>query len=337
MKSILLSLVLLFSSLILPVNAHVQVAKSIKEKAILVCIPGLTESPFTFKKFADDMAHYGVSTYGVNVQGYEICEPGKKQEKVDFNKTVSRVMETARMLREKHPGVPVFLLGESTGGAIALRAAALNTALFDGLICTVPTWQVRSTIKIGSLEVLDLTVCRKRQRGMAVNLVIKRATDKQDLRDALMAVESRRQRFSIVETAKFVRFMNAGPKTASQVKDLPVLFVDGLKDKVSKPTGCAFLFNKIASQKKTYILDAEAGHLICEEGQYSRPLLLGIRNWINKAITKDFATSPEAHLISSDSVKLADSIQIKKTFECAGVSPNAIVAKRYAGQISSAN
>lgn len=337
MKSIFLSLVLLLSSLILPVNAHVQVAKSIKEKAILICVPGLTENPSTFKKFADDMAHYGVSTYGVDVQGYEICEPGKKQEKVDFNKTVSRVMETARILRKKHPGVPVFLLGESTGGAIALKAAALSTDLFDGLICTVPTWQVRSTIKIGSLEVLDLTVCRKRQRGMAVNLVIKRATDKQDLRDALMAVESRRQRFSIVETAKFVRFMNAGPKTASQVRDLPVLFVDGLKDKVSKPTGCAFLFNKIASQKKTYILDAEAGHLICEEGQYSRPLLLGIRNWINKAITKDIATSPEAHLISSDSVKLADSIQIKKTFECAGVSPNAIVAKRYAGQISSAN
>lgn len=337
MKSIFLSLVLLVGIFVLPVNAYVQVAGATKEKAILVCVPGLTENPSTFKKFANDISRYGVSTYGVDVQGYEICEAGKKQEKVDFNRTVLRVMETAQMLRVKHPGVPVFLLGESTGGAIALRAAALHRESFDGLICTVPTWQVRSTLKIGSLEVLDLTVCRKRQRGMAVNLVIKRATDKQDVREALMAVESRRQRFSVMETAKFVRFMNAGPKNASLITDMPVLFVDGLKDRVSKPNGCAYLFNKVASKKKTFILDADAGHLICEEGQHSKSLLLGIKNWISKTVDNDVPATPAAHLISTHSVKDNESALIKKTFACAGVSPNAVVADKYAGKISRAN
>jgi len=338
MKSILLTLVLLLCSLILPANAHDELlAKSNKEKAVLICVPGLTENPCTFKKFAEDMSKYGVSTYAVYVQGYEICKAGKKQEKVDFDKTVSKVMETAQRLRKEHHNVPLFLLGESTGGAIAIKTAALYPKCFDGLICTVPTWQVRSTIKIGSLEVLDLTVCRARRRGMAVNLVIKRATDKKDVRDALMAIETRRQRFSLIETAKFVRFMNAGPKTASLVNDMPVLFVDGLKDRVSKPNGCAYLFNKIATQKKTYILDANAGHLICEEGQHSKSLLLSMKNWLYKAIDKDIPASPEAQLIASGTVKDNESVLIKKTFECAGVSPNAVVAKKYAGQISHAN
>lgn len=335
MKSIFLLLLMLVFSVVLPVCAQVQIAKPNEQKAILVCVPGLTENPGTFKKFADEMAKYKVSTYAVAVQGYEICEEGKKQEKVDFEKTVLTVIDTARELRRANPGVPLFLLGESTGGAIALKTAAISPEYFDGLICTVPTWQVRSTLKIGSLEVLDLTVCRARRRGMAVNLVIKRATDKQDVRESLMSVETRRQRFSIIETAKFIRFMNSGPKNASRVKDLPVLFVDGLKDKVSKPTGCAFLFNKLASQRKTYILDAEAGHLICEEGQFSKPLILGMKNWIAKAINKEVAITPEAHLISANSLKAQDSILVKKTFECAGVSPKAVVAKKYTGQISS--
>lgn len=337
-KSVFLALIVLFSSfcnMLLPAMGHVKIAQAKDQKAILLCVPGLTENAKTFQKIADDMAKCGITTHAVDVQGYEISGPGKKQEKIDFDKTVEHVKEAAESLRQKNPGVPIILLGESTGGAIALKMAALYPGCIDGLICAVPTWQIRSTLKIGSLEVLDLTIFRKRPRGAAVNLVIKRATDCPKLREKLMATESRRQRFSVMETAKFVRFINASPKAAAQVKDLPVLFVHGLKDRVSKPNGCAILFSKIASERKTFIVAADAGHLICEEGQYSKPLFVAIKDWVVKAADNEISAHPEGRLVSSNSLKMDDWTLIRSNFTCAKVSPSEKLAQQNSGEVIS--
>lgn len=316
-------------------SGHVKIAQAKDQKAILLCVPGLTENAITFQKLANDMAPFGITTCAVNVQGYENTESDKKQEKIDFDKTVEQVKETAESLRLENPGVPIILLGESTGGAIALKMAALYPNCIDGLVCTVPTWKIRSTIKIGSLEVLDMTIFRNRPRGSAVNLVIKRATECPKLRETMMATESRRQRFSVWETAKFVRFINASPKAATQVKDLPVLFVHGLKDRVSKPNGCAMLFSKVASERKTFIVAADAGHLICEEGQYSRPLFIAIKDWIVRASDKDIPEHPTGQLISKDSIKMDDWNLIRTNFACAGVSPSEKLAQQGGNRISS--
>lgn len=320
---------------LLPASAQVKIAQSKEQKAILLCVPGLTENPKTFKKLADDMAPCGVTTYAVSVQGYEVSESGTKQEKVDFCRSVETVKDAALSLRKQNPGVPVILLGESTGGAIALKAAALHPKIFDGLVCTVPTWKIRSTFKIGCLATLDLTVLRAKRRATATSLVIKRATNNPDLRKAMIETQSRRQRFSVIETAKFVRFINDSPKTAAQVNDLPVLFVHGLKDKVSSPNACATLFSKIPSKKKTYVVDAEAGHLICEEGQYSRSLFLAIKDWLIKTADHEVLKRPQAILTSSDSAKSVDWVVIRENFARAGVSPSENVAHVSKDRISS--
>lgn len=322
MKTGILLLSLFLWTYLLPANAQVKIAQSKAQKAILLCVPGLTENPKTFKKMADEMAPFGFSTYAVSVQGYEITEAGKKQEKVDFSKSVETVKEKAQALREQHPGLPVILLGESTGGAIALKAAALYPKTFDGLVCTVPTWKIRSTFKIGFLASLDITVLRTKRHALSTSLVIKRATENPDLRKAMIATEARRQRFSVYETAKFLRFINASPKTAGQIKELPVLFVHGLKDKVSVHNSCATLFSRVASENKTFVVDVEAGHLICEEGQYSRPLFLAIKNWLVKTAEHEATKRPQGILTSSDSAKSSDWNLIRKNFTCAGVSPN---------------
>jgi alpha-beta hydrolase superfamily lysophospholipase len=320
---------------LLPASAQVKIAQSKEQKAILLCVPGLTENPKTFKKMADEMAPYGISTYAVSVQGYEITEAGKKQEKVDFFRSVENIKEKAQSLRKRNPGVPVILLGESTGGAIALKAAAQHPKSFDGLICAVPTWKIRSTFKIGCLATLDLTVLRAKRHATATSFVIKRATDNPDLRKEMIETQSRRQRFSVFETAKFVRFINASPKTAGQIKELPVLFVHGLKDKVSGRNSCATLFSRIASENKTFVVDAEAGHLICEEGQYSRSLFLAIKDWLVRTFEHEATKRPQAILTSAYAAKSVDWALIRENFARAGVSPSENVAHGSKDKISS--
>ncbi len=333
-KTVFLSLFLLVWSSFLPALAQVRLAQAEEQKAVLLCVPGLTENPITLNKLACEMAPFGITTYAVDVPGYEICARGKKQEPVDFDKTVILVKETAHSLRLKNPGVPVFLLGESTGGAIAIKVAARYPQCLDGLICTVPTLHVRNKLQIGILQALDVLILRTKRHGLAANYVIRRTTEKQEVRDVLMAAESRRQRFSPWEAFKFVRFIHNGPKTATQIKDLPVLFVHGLLDRVSEPNGCAKLFSKISSEKKTFIIDADAGHLICEEGQYSQSLFFAMKKWIVRAIEKDLPTRPEGFLISSGSVEKDRKKLVRDVFVCAGVTPTETIARHNAGQIS---
>lgn len=296
-------------------------------KAVLVCIPGLTQSARTYRKLAERVAPYGVSTCALDVKGFVTPEAGARQEKIDFDHTVEQVKDKAMALKQKNPNLPVFVLGESTGGTIALRVASLYPQYIDGIICSVPTWKVQGRNKIAFYEFLDLTVLRSRRHGLAVNAVIDKTTENRNLKIALTQTESRRQRFSILEAFKFMKFINASPNTATRIENMPVLMVQGLKDKISHPKCSAVLFNKLKTKSKTFVLDADAEHLICEEGQFSSQLLLTMTDWIAKVSAGVAPLSPEGILLSEDSMDRNESEYVHKVFVSAGVSPNATVAQ----------
>lgn len=324
-KSASLCLISLLLNLRLPQVAQAQHVNGVK--AALVCIPGLTQSSRTYRKLAERISPYGFTTCALDIKGFVTPESSDRQEKIDFDQTVEQVKEASMHLKQKNPDMPVFVLGESTGGTIALRVAALYPQYIDGIICSVPTWKVRGRNKIAFYEFLDLTFLRARRHGLAVNTVINLTTEDQKLRDELTQTESRRQRFSICEALKFMRFIKASPRTAAQIEDVPVLMVQGLKDKLSAPKGSAVLFNKLGTNSKTFVLDACAEHLICEEGRFSSQLLLTITDWMAKVMAGEAPLKPQAILISEDKLAQNDSDLVRKVFISAGVSPDTVVAQ----------
>ena len=63
----------------------------------------------------------------------------------------------ARLIRESHPGVPLYLLGESMGGAVALAAAAsADPPPVDGVILVAPAVEGRASMSWLSRGLLDL-------------------------------------------------------------------------------------------------------------------------------------------------------------------------------------
>merc|ERR1719278_346504 len=48
------------------------------------------------------------------------------------------VIMITMMLKEKHPSLPLFLVGHSMGGMIALRCVIRNPELFDGFVLNGP-------------------------------------------------------------------------------------------------------------------------------------------------------------------------------------------------------
>ncbi|MFZ6762269.1 alpha/beta fold hydrolase [Pseudoroseomonas sp. WGS1072] len=63
----------------------------------------------------------------------------------------------ARLLRQRHPGLPFFLLGESMGGAVAMLAASGAEPLpVDGLILVAPALEGRADMSWLTRQVLEL-------------------------------------------------------------------------------------------------------------------------------------------------------------------------------------
>ena len=64
--------------------------------------------------------------------------PGGRTEVRSLREYTAPVLASCKRMRSEHPDLPLFLMGHSMGGLIALTAALTNPALFDGLLLTGP-------------------------------------------------------------------------------------------------------------------------------------------------------------------------------------------------------
>jgi Lysophospholipase len=94
------------------------------------------------------------------VRGFGSWTRAQGHEQVDFDCCLEDVKVALNSIRKANPNVPTFLVGESMGGAIALRGASLYPELMDGVISSVPAAerfrQKRTDLKV-ALEFLKRT------------------------------------------------------------------------------------------------------------------------------------------------------------------------------------
>src|SRR5262249_33279105 len=108
-------------------------------KGIIICVHGLGLHHGTFRAFGEAISHNGFETIALDMRGFGSFAEDKAHEKVDFRGCLDDLEIVLKVVRRDNPGFPVFLLGESMGGAIALQEAALHPELVDGLVCSVPS------------------------------------------------------------------------------------------------------------------------------------------------------------------------------------------------------
>ncbi len=116
-------------------------------KEILLCVHGLGFSSESYTQFGRTMARKGMAVYAVDVRGFGEWLNNRNTATVDFEACLTDVESALKKLRAAFPGVPVFLVGESMGGAIAMRAASRYPQLIDGLISSVPSNERYADIK----------------------------------------------------------------------------------------------------------------------------------------------------------------------------------------------
>lgn len=254
-------------------------------KAALLCIHGLSLHKQTYATLGQKMADAGVVTYAIDVRGFGDWVTKKNQRNLDFDAALVDIRQTLERIHKEVPGVPVFIMGESMGGGLAVHAMANNPDLLDGLISSCPAseryHQGSTSLKVAMHAI---TQGMHSQMGLG-STVIDNATKKQDLKSAWINDPQARLSLSPVELLKFQHCMDENDEYAQKITTAPVLFIQGCEDKLVRPAGTWRLFDFITSPKREIVLSKTAEHLIFEESQFSEDDLKFVLDWMNKTMT----------------------------------------------------
>lgn len=131
-----------------------------KSRAAIVVVHGLGEHSGRYAEFGERMAGYGISTFAMDLRGHGLSD-GRRGHVPTFDVFLQ---ELDRFRREVEGladfRVPMFLLGHSLGGLIALRYQEEYNTRFEGAIIispwlatamTVPRWKANAAHALSKL------------------------------------------------------------------------------------------------------------------------------------------------------------------------------------------
>ncbi|PZM78013.1 MAG: hypothetical protein DKT66_27460 [Candidatus Melainabacteria bacterium] len=239
-----------------------------KPIAAILCIHGLGLQSNSYEYFGTEQSKKGIAVYAIDVRGFGSWMKAGGKGKVNFDDCLADIKQTCESIRAANPGIPVYVLGESMGGAIALRAASMYPDLIDGLISAVPAGerfnQGKTSMKVFLNLLSGFNVANVGQD------IVNQATQNAKLKSQWQGDPLSKLNLSPQELIQFQDFMNMNHEAAKKVTDMPVLFVQGNGDQLVKPEGTWELFNDVAAKDKSFFA-VPGEHLIFEEAQTQDP------------------------------------------------------------------
>lgn len=303
--------------------------KAGEPKAIMLCIHGFGLHKGTYDGFAREMVKNGIAVYAIDVRGFGSWVQ-KGVNEIDFQGTMEDIGLTLKEIKRIHPGVPIIVLGESMGGAIAMKTAATYPDMVNGLISSVPAGD-RYDKANSQMGVVKHVLLHGFNAPIDVGpAIVKAATKKKDLQNTWLKDPLTRTYVKPKELIAFRDYMNDSFNFAPQIKTTPVLFIQGSNDKLVRPAGTWKLFGSIANPDRQIVLSKTAEHLIFEDAQFNQEDLGFVSNWISKHIipnlkndvatsTTSGTTSPEVKKATRAKKALTYWIELRregKTYRC---------------------
>ncbi len=121
-----------------------------KPRAVIVALHGFNDYSNAFAGPGQDLAKHGVATFAYDQRGF-----GRAPDRgrwVGAWRLDADLAEVSRLLRARYPGVPLYILGESMGGAVVITAVAGSAGapkpVCDGIVLVAPAVWGRATMTV---------------------------------------------------------------------------------------------------------------------------------------------------------------------------------------------
>jgi acylglycerol lipase len=119
-------------------------------RAVIGVVHGLAEHSGRYDHVGRHLAARGLAVYAIDYRGHG-QSAGRRVHVDSFDEYVDDVGALTALLRERHPALPVFLLGHSQGGLLTLLFALRHPDGLTGAIVSAPLLGVHPAARPGAV------------------------------------------------------------------------------------------------------------------------------------------------------------------------------------------
>jgi acylglycerol lipase len=136
-----------------------------KPLVVVVAVHGMNDYRRAWQRPAQTWAAEGIATYAFDQRGFGGA--GERGRWYGAETMAADLATVGRLVAARHPGVPLFVAGESMGGAVALLAAArVDAPPLAGVVLAAPAvwdaspehWLLRQVARLGKALLPDVTL-----------------------------------------------------------------------------------------------------------------------------------------------------------------------------------
>ena len=250
-------------------------------KAIVFIAHGLAEHGGRYQHVGEALAGRGYAGYAIDHRGHG--KSGGKRTLIDsIDQTVADLHAFMAVMRDHHPGVPVFLLGHSMGGAIAYAFALRHQDELRGLILSAPA------VVIEDVNPMTVAVGRLLSRvapGAGV-LQLDSSTVSRDPQVVKWYDEdplNYRGKVAARTAAELLDLANAAPGRLPELT-VPLFVFQGTGDRLVSPKAAPLVYEKAGSQDKTIKTYEGLYHETLNEPEKDE-VIANVLDWLDAHVT----------------------------------------------------
>jgi acylglycerol lipase len=217
--------------------------------AVLLVVHGLGEHCGRYMNVVNHFVPLGYAVYGLDHIGHGKSDGIREfvERFEDYTNTLTFFYD---IVKGRHPSVPIFLLGHSMGGLIALYYLLDHQPDFKGAVISAPTIKIsdsiaRVTIIIG--KILSALAPKAGLLALEANGI---SRDPEVVTAYINDPLVFQGKTSARLAAELLKAMLRVTAEADKIT-LPFIVVQGGEDKLVEPTGAQMLYDKASSKDKT--------------------------------------------------------------------------------------
>jgi alpha-beta hydrolase superfamily lysophospholipase len=227
-------------------------------RAQVIALHGFGLDKEAFRAVASNLNRSGIDVYAADARGFGAWRKSDSRA-IDPEATVDDVAQLTSALKSRHPGCPVFALGESMGGIIALRLAEKFPNCTDGVICCDAGCKVEHQLYFLKRAATGCLTGKVDLSGLP-NF----CSEDVSVRQAWLQDPNARLSAGLGDLLRYRAFINETRKHLRDLHNEPVLFLQAQGDRLIEPVSTLNMYRQAATPEKLFLMLKNDEHLALE-------------------------------------------------------------------------
>jgi alpha-beta hydrolase superfamily lysophospholipase len=249
-------------------------------QAVVLLVHGYAEHGGRYARFADDLTAAGYAVGAIDHRGHGRSQ-GKRVSIVRFDDYTDDLARYAKSLRSRYPEpLPMFVVGHSLGGLIALRWVTRNKPTITGIALSGTAASRPTDVSAALIAVSKILSRVAPELGVVDRPLDKISRDPQVVEDYFNDPLVHAQKIRARLGAEILAAMTTTEQALPSLTE-PILILHGGDDTVTDPASSRLINAKVGSEDKTLNIYDGLWHEIFNEPE--RAMVIGdLTDWLDR-------------------------------------------------------